>query len=142
MHDIKHQITISGIQRDVYAALTTIDGLAAWWTRTTTGSPEVGGSIDFRFGEHVSTMRVDEANPEQRVVWQCTASAPDWVGTRVHFDLKPSGDDTILTFGHCDWKEANDFFGHCSMKWATFLLSLKQYVESGEGKPFPNDLAI
>ncbi len=28
------------------------------------------------------------------------------------------------------------------MKWATFLLSLKDYVETGRGRPFPNDLKI
>ena len=31
---------------------------------------------------------------------------------------------------------------HCSMKWATFLLSLKELVETGRGKPSPEDLKI
>jgi uncharacterized protein YndB with AHSA1/START domain len=33
----------------VYGALTTIDGLAAWWTTDTTGDPSLGGKIEFRF---------------------------------------------------------------------------------------------
>jgi hypothetical protein len=28
------------------------------------------------------------------------------------------------------------------MKWATFLLSLKELVETGHGKPSPHDLKI
>jgi hypothetical protein len=28
------------------------------------------------------------------------------------------------------------------MKWAIFLLSLKQLVETGEGRPSPNDIKI
>jgi len=28
------------------------------------------------------------------------------------------------------------------MKWATFLLSLKDLVETGKGKPAPDDLKI
>jgi len=28
------------------------------------------------------------------------------------------------------------------MKWATFLLSLREYVETGTGKPSPHDLKI
>jgi hypothetical protein len=28
------------------------------------------------------------------------------------------------------------------MKWATFLLSLRDYVETGKGKPSPHDLKI
>jgi hypothetical protein len=31
---------------------------------------------------------------------------------------------------------------HCSMKWATFLLSLRELLETGAGKPSPNDLKI
>ena len=28
------------------------------------------------------------------------------------------------------------------MKWATFLLSLREYVQTGAGRPSPNDLKI
>jgi hypothetical protein len=28
------------------------------------------------------------------------------------------------------------------MKWATFMLSLKDLVETGKGKPSPNDITI
>jgi hypothetical protein len=31
---------------------------------------------------------------------------------------------------------------HCSTKWATFLVSLKQHVETGTGAPEPHDLWI
>jgi len=31
---------------------------------------------------------------------------------------------------------------HCSMKWATFLLSLREFVETGTGKPSPRDIKI
>ena len=31
---------------------------------------------------------------------------------------------------------------HCSTKWATFLLSLRDLVETGQGQPSPDDLKI
>jgi hypothetical protein len=31
---------------------------------------------------------------------------------------------------------------HCSTKWATYLVSLKQLVETGTGAPSPDDLRI
>jgi hypothetical protein len=31
---------------------------------------------------------------------------------------------------------------HCSTKWATYLLSLKQLVETGTGAPDPIDVQI
>ena len=52
------------------------------------------------------------------------------------------GDMTILVFGHRNWKEPVEFMAHCSMKWAVFLLSLKALVETGKGKPAPDDLKI
>jgi hypothetical protein len=31
---------------------------------------------------------------------------------------------------------------HCSTKWAVFLLSLKDYLETEIDKPFPHDIHI
>jgi hypothetical protein len=31
---------------------------------------------------------------------------------------------------------------HCSMKWAVFLMSLRDLVETGTGKPAPQDVKI
>lgn len=44
--------------------------------------------------------------------------------------------------GHRNWREAVEFTEHCSTKWATFMLSLKDLVETGNGKPAPNDVWI
>jgi len=35
-----------------------------------------------------------------------------------------------------------EFMHHCSTKWATFMLSLKQLVETGKGAPSPDDVQI
>ena len=142
MNEIRHQITIRGPQHDVYRALSTIEGLSNWWTRTTSGDCTQGGQIDFWFGDHVSAMRVDRLEADRIVVWQCTRSAPDWVGTQLRFELTEMEGRTVVAFSHRGWRDVNDFFAHCTTKWAVFLLSLKQYVESGTGAPFPNDTAI
>jgi hypothetical protein len=52
------------------------------------------------------------------------------------------GDMTVLLFGHRNWREPIEFTAHCSMKWAVFLLSLRDFVETGKGRPSPNDLKI
>jgi hypothetical protein len=52
------------------------------------------------------------------------------------------GDYTIVLFKHEDWKEPVEFMHHCSTKWAIFLLSLKELVETGKGSPFPDDVKI
>jgi hypothetical protein len=88
------------------------------------------------------TMKVIALDLNKKVHWRVTAGPEEWVGTDVVFDLSQEGDDTIVLFGHKKWREVNDFTSHCSTKWATFLLSLRELVESGKGKPSPDDLKI
>ena len=141
MSDILHQLHIDGPRDAVLRSLTTIEGLASWWTSTTEGESAPGSHIDFRFGEHVTRARVD-AIGEDHVGWTIARSNPDWDGTRVTFDLSEDDGKTLVRFGHRGWAESNQFFEHCSMKWAIFLLSLKDRVETGTGRPFPGDIHI
>lgn len=87
-------------------------------------------------------MDVLELEPNERVRWRFREGPPEWVGTEVTFDLTEQDGQTIVLFGHRNWREAVEFTGHCSVKWATFLLSLRQLVETGEGQPSPDDLKI
>lgn len=66
------------------------------------------------------------------------------VGERGSAELAVSrdGDTTLILFGHRNWREPVEFMAHCSMKWAVFLLSLRQLVETGQGRPAPEDLKI
>ena len=47
--DILHRVGIKSSPDAVYRALTTRDGLAAWWTDKTQGEGPVGGLFQFRF---------------------------------------------------------------------------------------------
>jgi hypothetical protein len=87
-------------------------------------------------------MKVEELNAPKYVRWQCIEGPDDWVGTDITFQLSQQDNQTIVLFGHRNWREAVEFTSHCSMKWAVFLLSLREYVETGKGKPQPHDLKI
>jgi uncharacterized protein YndB with AHSA1/START domain len=143
MVDILHKVGIkSSTQGAVYKALTTIEGLAGWWTTDTRGSSAVGGIIEFRFGGGGIDMKVLELVPDQRVVWQVAAGPAEWLGTTVSFDLTQEGDWALIRFKHQGWKEPVDFMHHCTTKWGVFLLSLKALLESGKGSPAPNDIKL
>ena len=58
------------------------------------------------------------------------------------WDLRQDGDYTIVLFKHEGWREPVEFMHHCSTKWGTFLMSLKQLLETGEGAPDPRDVQI
>ncbi|MBO3103959.1 SRPBCC family protein [Cellulomonas fengjieae] len=143
MVDILHRVGMKDASPDeVYAALTTIDGLSRWWTVETTGTPEVGGTVSFGFGTDGFDMLVREQVPGTRVLWEVVEGPPEWIGTTVRWDLAQADGYTIVLFGHEGWREPVDFMAHCSTKWATFLMSLKQLVETGAGSPAPDDVRI
>ncbi len=147
MTDIVHRIGIRAPVADVYRAIATVDGVAGWWSEETSGESSVGKEITVRFerdGVEISRMDLEviTLSPDDEVRWRVTAGPPEWIGTDVTFELSQQDEYTILLFGHRDWKEAVEFTAHCSMKWATFLLSLRELVETGRGRPSPVDLKI
>jgi len=140
MVDILHRVGMEGRTPDeVYEALTTVDGLKAWWTGDTR---DVDGTLQFRFGEGGFDMQVLEAVPGKRVLWEVVDGPAEWIGTTVRFDLTESEGFTIVLFAHEGWAEPVEFMYHCSTKWATYLVSLKQYVETGTGAPDPHELRV
>lgn len=148
MVDIVHRIGIKAPAANVYAALATTEGVAGWWTREASGTSKVGEKIAFRFrspsGEEIGNMvvKVLELTPDTKVRWRVEVGPPEWVGTDIDFSLARQGGQTIVLFGHKNWREAVDFTAHCSMKWAVFLLSLRELVETGKGRPAPEDVKI
>jgi uncharacterized protein YndB with AHSA1/START domain len=147
MVDILHRVGIKSSVDKVYTALTTRDGLAGWWTTDTQGDGKAGGTLKFRFtadGREIGgfDMKVLELQPDGRVLWEVVDGPPEWIGTRVDFELKQAGEYAIVVFKHQGWKEPVEFMHHCSTKWATFLMSLKSLVETGKGSPSPGDVRI
>ena len=143
MVDILHRIGIKqSSPDDVYAALTTLDGLSGWWTGDATGDTEAGGVIALRFVAGGFDMKVVELVPGKRVLWEVAEGPAEWIGTHVNFEIHQEGEFTIVLFEHRGWAEPVEFMYHCSTKWATFLISLKELLETGQGAPDPNDLQI
>jgi uncharacterized protein YndB with AHSA1/START domain len=143
MADILHRVGIkSSSLNDAYNALTTREGLSAWWTNNTQGESKVGGVLQFRFGAGGFDMKVLELHPAKRVLWQVVDGPEEWIGTKVSWELKEEGDYTIVLFKHQGWKETVEFLHHCSTKWGVFLMSLKALLETGKGAPEPNDIKI
>jgi uncharacterized protein YndB with AHSA1/START domain len=143
MADILHKVGIkSSSLDDAYKALTTREGLSAWWTDNTQGEGKVGGVLQFRFGPGGIDMKVLELHPGKSVLWQVVDGPEEWIGTKVSWQLRQEGDWTIVLFKHQGWKEPVEFMHHCSTKWGVFLLSLKSLLETGKGAPAPNDIKL
>ncbi|MCP2324445.1 uncharacterized protein YndB with AHSA1/START domain [Hamadaea flava] len=140
MFDILHRVGVISGPSEVYSALTTVEGLAAWWTEETTVTDD--GILQFRFAEGGFDMKVLDTRPNELVRWEVVDGPAEWIGTHVRFDLKQEDDFTIILFRHEGWAEQVEFMNHCSTKWATFLMSLKRLVETGKGEPAPDDVKV
>lgn len=141
MVDILHRVGVKDVApEDVYNALTTVDGLAGWWTSDT---KETSGVLQFRFPPVGGfDMQVIERDPAERVRWRVVDGPEEWIGTTIDWKLRRDGDYTTILFRHEGWREPNEFMHHCSTKWASFLMSLKSLVETGKGSPAPHDVQI
>jgi uncharacterized protein YndB with AHSA1/START domain len=138
MPDILHRVGIAAPAAKVYETLTTLEGNQGWWDSNAKGKATKGGELIF-FG-HV--FKVVDARPGELVLWKCASGSKEWVDTTIEFRLAHRQDQTFVMFTHAGWKEPVEFMHHCSTKWATFLLSLKSLVETGKGRPAPDEVQI
>ena len=99
--DILHRVGIKAPLDEVYKALATREGVAAWWTNNTQGESKVGGALQFRFsagGVEVGgfEIKVLELHPATRVLWQVAGGPDEWIGTKISFELKQDGEYVIV----------------------------------------------
>ena len=130
MPDILHNLTIQSSAENVYEVLTTPKGLAAWWTKSSSGHPELGTEYQLFFSDEYDWRAIVLENDENtKFVLEITVADEDWTGTKVKFFLTRKGDSTDLEFEHTGWKETNDHFRVSSYCWAKYLRLLKKFIE-------------
>ncbi len=142
MPNIVHRVGIQSPVEKVFEAICTPEGLSNWWVIGTTGDLKVGGHIRIIPEGGGFDMKIEELVSDELVQWKCVAGPDEWIGTEITFRLEFKDRQTFVLFTHANWKEAAEFMHHCSTKWAIFLMSLKSWVENGEGQPFPYDVKI
>ncbi|MBA6225190.1 SRPBCC domain-containing protein [Colwellia sp. MB02u-18] len=143
MVNINHRIGINALPEKIYEALTTDDGLKKWWTNDISGAGMEGSTIKFRFNGGGPDFTVTKLIPNKTVCWKHSGNIPEsWMDTEISFQLETGENQTFVRFTHSNWNETTDFMAHCNTKWAVFLLSLKDALETGKGTPFPNDIQI
>jgi len=143
MQAIHHVFTIAASPAQVFAALTTRDGLAGWWTTDVAGSCAIGGTISFTFGGGFDPrMRVTAGETDRRVAWEFAGGHDNWEGSTFEFTLEPSSAGTLVRFWqHYGRRLSDDDFGIYNYNWGYYLDSLRLLCETGQGRPFATDRA-
>lgn len=103
---------------------------ADWWPGTITGSSgKPGDEFAYRYEDvHLSTQKVAEMVPYERVVWLVTESQiryvrdiDEWTGTRIIFELSEQDGKTLLRFTHEGLTPRIECFDSCSTTWDKIL---------------------
>jgi len=138
MSQMKHQVRIQASLEAVYRALTTEEGLRAWWIGDSVAEPRVGAVAEFRYGDNgpLLRMRISELVPESRVVWECLGEDEEWKGTRIVWQLKAAEGATDVVLNHTDWVSNEGSFGTCNAIWGSSLYRLKGFTEGKSPDPF------
>jgi uncharacterized protein YndB with AHSA1/START domain len=136
-HSIKFLFHIAASRADVYKALSTIEGLAGWWTTDTKGDTNPGGTIQFRFGEWGGPdVKVKESVKDQHVTWECLSGMAGWAGTSITIALDENEGKTRVRFSHDGFAEANDGYASTTMGWSRYIQSLRAFCQTGKGEAF------
>ncbi|MDC8449680.1 MAG: hypothetical protein LV473_15155 [Nitrospira sp.] len=81
MADIIHRVGIKASPDKVFRALSTIEGLAGWWTENTTGVSDIGKTMTFQFrdpkGATIGEFEMEglKQAPVKKVQWSCKSWA-------------------------------------------------------------------
>jgi uncharacterized protein YndB with AHSA1/START domain len=138
--DLIHRIGIEASPEKIYKAITTEEGIRAWWTTDVMMDSFVGGKAKFGFERHAVEfqMQIMKLKPVAWVQWECVGgNSPDWIGTTQEFVLMPPEDgEVVVKFCHGGWKSGGDHCYFCNTTWGHLLVCMKQYAQSGVKNPY------
>lgn len=144
MNEIRHRVGIKATLQSVYEAVYRPSQLTGWWAASASGSGELGTQIELSFpGYPDHVWEIVELSAGERVRMKFVLGPEPWRGSELPFDFDDAGSQVFVTLTHTTApttpKDAVQYFW---TKWPMFLVSLKLFLETGNGMPYPNDLKI
>jgi hypothetical protein len=137
-------ITPNASAEQVYNSITR--EIPEWWTEDFEGA---SGYIDevftVRFGSTYKTFKIEDAIPNERIVWLCLDALIDtpelenkteWIGTRIVWDII-AGENTELKVTHIGLTPDVECYKLCQQGWKDFVAgSLLGLLNNGKGSPY------
>jgi len=138
-NEIRHVFHLKCKPDAVIKALTEASGIQKWWT---TQAQVFGGVGVFQWKDYGWTVElVIKRGGAGRVDWACRKSNMQntnaWESTTMRFAVTPEGEGVRLDFAQVGYRDS-PCYNVCSEGWKFFLgTSLKLYLETGTGAPYP-----
>jgi hypothetical protein len=143
MATVRHRVGIKSAPSEIYEALILPSRLTGWWATRAIGAPQVGSQLDLEFvGLPRLVFDVVKLETNRRVKLRAVGGPEIWIGSELEFTLQPDEKQVYLTLTHSKATADDESFLYFNTKWPMFLVSLKDFLETGRGRPFPNDIRI
>ena len=139
MEKTTHFIGTRTAKEAVFRAISLPSELEKWWATTAEGKAELGETLYLTF-ENLTTLKFkyDQMIPNEKLVLTCFDSFKSWDKTQLIFEIAEKDDQIFLTHTHQNIKPDDvESLTYFTTKWTVYLLSLKQYLETGTGTPYP-----
>src|SRR5262249_46385609 len=118
MPDIRHRLTMSAPRDEVFAALT-----------------KMVRSRAIEVGIEVCEVAIER---DRSTYFRVMDGPLEWIGTEIAIELAADGPDTIVSFVHRHWGDANDVIAGCTTSWGRGLFNVQRFVETKE----PDDTRV
>jgi uncharacterized protein YndB with AHSA1/START domain len=138
MPDIVMSCNIDAAAETVWRAISTTEGVTGWFTSQAEIGAEPGGHHLLTFPEMPAPwdLRIDDSRPDRRLSLSVLAGPPEWEGTTMTYEILDRAEGgTVLNFDHHDFASV-DGARAWTIGWATKMLALKKYAETGKPDPF------
>lgn len=114
--------------------------LDKWWGQVDVPVNGVGDIFTITFGEAFWTFKISEFIIDKTVTWECIDGQPElnneWIGHHLKWTIEENNDSITISFDQDGLNGMLPCYDICSTAWDRFILySLKEYLETGKGKP-------
>lgn len=140
MPNIAMACNIDADAATVFRAISTSDGVKGWFTSSAEIGEGEGAEHRLTFPDVPSPwqLRVEEAKAPRRLTLSVLAGPPQWSDTTMTYEIvdRPEG-GVVLNFDHDHFADV-DGVRAWTIGWATKMLALRKYAETGKPDPFFN----
>ncbi len=143
MASVRHRVGIRGSPGEIFGSLVEPSGLTGWWATSASGSSVAGSALELTFGELVTlSFEIRDLKADSQVRLACSSELFPWRGSRLEFFLEEAEDQVFVTLTHSNDDADDESFLYFNTKWPIYLLSLRDFIETGTGRPYPDDIKI
>lgn len=133
------------VDKPIGEAFKSTQNYRGWWSEEIEGNTDVLGDTFFYHYKdvHLCKIKLEEVHANKKLVYRVTENEfnftkdkTEWVNTQLVFDFSTENGKTKIVFTHIGLVPTYECFAVCNDAWTSYIQgSLKEYIETGMGKP-------